>query len=235
MPAKSKVDIAGKKFGMLTALYRVGDKDHNNRYYWHFKCDCGKECDKEKQSVVSGRTTSCGCKKWKHGDTGTRLYNIWVDMRMRCEDRGHKSQKVYGARGIKVCKEWQDYAAFKQWAISNGYEENLSIDRIDNDKGYFPENCRWATSAEQARNTRRNRYISINGESHLIREWCKILGIVSPCTVYRRVREYGWDYEKALTTPSMKYSEFSNQRVSEGLKDYFNSKKENMVETPSES
>ena len=120
-------------------------------------------------------------------------------MRMRCKHGG----KYWGKKGIKVCSEWDSFKVFEQWALSNGYNDTLTIDRIDNSKDYCPENCRWATYKEQANNTSKNRYVTIQGETHTITEWCNILNIVSKCTVYRRLRE-GWSEEDALMTPNVR-------------------------------
>lgn len=106
-----------------------------------------------------------------------RLYRIWMAMRARCMCKNLKTYKRYGGRGIKICDEWNDYLVFKEWALSNGYSDHLSIDRINNDGNYEPSNCRWATNKEQANNKRNNHIITINGESHTFAEWSKISGI----------------------------------------------------------
>ena len=118
-----------------------------------------------------------------------RLYNIWVDMRQRCKNDGNPYHDNWGNRGISVCKEWDSFETFQEWACANGYDDSLTIDRIDNDKGYCPENCRWSTYKEQANNTRKNRYVEINGEKKTVKQWCKELGIVTAGTAYRRVRD----------------------------------------------
>lgn len=128
--------------------------------------------------------------------------NIWRKMIDRCEKETSKS-KYYKDKGIAVCDAWKAFSNFEKWAHENGYKDTLTIDRLDNSKGYSPENCRWATYLEQAQNTSANVWVTINGESHLVNDWCKILGIVSRATVYRRIKDYGWDYEKALTTPHL--------------------------------
>jgi hypothetical protein len=106
-----------------------------------------------------------------------RLYRIWMAMRARCRCKNISSYKYYGGRGIKVCKEWNNYLVFKEWALSNGYDENLSIDRINHNGNYEPSNCRWTTAQEQANNKRNNHLITINGESHTLAEWSKLSGI----------------------------------------------------------
>lgn len=206
------VDITGQRYGLLTALYRSDKKTKGGTYYWHFKCDCGNECVKNLNHVRSGLTKSCGCLQSKHNGTGTRLFRIWCLMRSRCRKSYYK---YWCGKGIKVCEEWNDYLCFRDWALANGYRDDLTIDRVDSDKDYCPENCRWATYKEQAHNISSNHYITMNGETHLVDEWCSILKIVSASSVYRRVREYGWDFEKALTTPSLKYSDYSNKKMME--------------------
>lgn len=195
-----KLDITGERYGKLVALYPVySDK---GQWVWMFQCDCGKQKEIKTNSVRVGSVKSCGCTFRKHGETKTRLYNIWVDMRQRCKKDGKPEHDNWGNRGITVCDEWNDYITFRDWSLQNGYSDELTIDRIDNNKGYYPGNCRWATYSEQAKNTRKSRLIEMDGESHTVKDWCEKLQIVSPCTAYRRVRQYGWSYEKALTTPA---------------------------------
>lgn len=106
-----------------------------------------------------------------------RLYRIWRAMRDRCQRKGNVHYDNYGGRGITVCVEWQDYETFKAWAYQSGYQDGLSIDRIDNDGNYEPSNCRWATVSEQCNNKRNNRIIEFNGEAHTATEWSRITGI----------------------------------------------------------
>lgn len=116
----------------------------------------------------------------------------------RCFNKNNPQYSIYGGRGITVCEEWRnDYIAFREWALSNGYDENLSIDRINNDGNYCPENCRWATAKEQANNTRKTRLITYCGETHSVSEWARILDI-KQSTLSMRINKYGWDIEKAL-------------------------------------
>ena len=132
----------------------------------------------------------------------TRLHKIWESMRARCYDKNHIHFENYGGRGIYVCGEWSDYVHFRDWALNNGYSEDLTIDRIDVNGDYCPENCRWVTMKEQQNNKRTNRYISMNGETHTISNWSEITGI-KKTTLKERLNS-GWSVEKALTTPVRK-------------------------------
>lgn len=206
---KSNNEIAGKKFHMLTALYKTDEKSPSGATLWAFRCDCGKVKNIVPYPVKKGIIVSCGC-KGKHGETKTRLYNIWVDMRMRCKHNG----KYWGAKGITVCPEWNEYLTFKKWALENGYAEDKTIDRIDSNGNYSPDNCRWATYKEQADNATKNHKVTMNGETHGVREWCKKLNIVTASTVYKRVGK-GMSYEKALTTPNFRERGYYRVEVEE--------------------
>lgn len=134
----------------------------------------------------------------KHGKCNTRLYRRWKHMKDRCYNKNYKRYSDYGGRGIVVCDEWRnDFQAFYDWAINNGYKENLSIDRIDNNKGYSPDNCQWVDVATQNRNTRRTINFTYQGETHCLKDWCEILNL-KYTTVKQRVTQYHWPIEKAL-------------------------------------
>jgi hypothetical protein len=132
----------------------------------------------------------------------SKLYKKWRTMTYRCVYQSNRGYPNYGGRGIKICEEWKEFIPFMEWAVVNGYKEGLTIDRINNDGNYCPENCRWATRHEQDRNTRRTRLFTWNGETKCFFDWanderCE----VSYSCLWRRVNESGWDFEKAFTTP----------------------------------
>lgn len=162
----SKVnDLTGKKFGRLTVIKRCGS-NKNRRALWLCQCDCGNTKIILGNSLLSKSTLSCGCYNkehsknihTKHSLSYTKLYKVWGGMKTRCYNPNFMYYCNYGGRGIAICKEWKDdFSNFYKWAISNGYREGLTIDRINNDGNYEPSNCRWITRAEQNRNQRKTR------------------------------------------------------------------------------
>lgn len=198
--------LKGRKFGRLTVLDKLHNYHKNNRIYWLCVCDCGNLIEVDSSRLVSGQTKSCGClrkdllikRNLKHDKSHTRLYNIWTQMKKRCYNSKTPQYKDYGGRGIAVCYEWcNNFQSFYDWSMANGYNDTLSIDRVDNNKSYSPDNCRWATRRQQNRNTRQNRNITINGETHCLKDWCDILGL-KRSTVSNRINRYNWTIEKAL-------------------------------------
>lgn len=199
-------DISGMEFGKLKAIKCVGSDKHRHSK-WLCKCDCGKETIVLSDALVRGRQISCGCYGKKvignrsrtHGKSQTKLYSVWMGIKRRCLETSHSQYKHYGGRGITICDEWRDdFESFYEWSMRNGYEDCLTIDRIDTNGNYEPSNCRWATIMEQNNNTRRNHIITFNGESHTIAEWSRITGISAKC-IGRRINRDGWSVEQALT------------------------------------
>lgn len=169
-----KNDIVGKKYGRLTVTGYAYEK--SRYHYYYCKCGCGNETVSQRNHLIGGGTQSCGClrdeiqriigknrtgennpnygkfgkdhSQYKHGDSGIRLYNIWKNMRQRCRDPNVDNYKYYGGKGIKVYDEWNKYSNFKEWALANGYANNLTIDRIESSGDYEPGNCQWITNFE---------------------------------------------------------------------------------------
>ena len=169
-----QLNLSGQRFGRLVAIEPA---ERQGRYTtWLCKCDCGKETVVRTINLRSGNSKSCGCLSRDtaqnshivHGGKGTRLYRIWAGIKARCECPGCSNYKNYGGRGIKICREWRyDFAAFRDWALSHGYQDDLTIDRIDNDKGYSPDNCRWATMKEQQNHRRNNAIRQVSADAKL--------------------------------------------------------------------
>ena len=161
-------DLRGKRFGRLTAIECVGKAQNSTYRLWRCTCDCGREVITTTHALTCGDTKSCGCLKHdvtvernrKHGLSGSRLYRVWSSMKYRCYKPTCKEYRNYGGRGISVCDEWRSsFEAFREWALANGYDESAprgkcTIDRIDNDGNYEPDNCRIADMVTQVRNRR---------------------------------------------------------------------------------
>ena len=197
------IDLKGVRFDHLVVKERAG-ADKRGHAMWLCQCDCGNTKTLPAHKLMAGEYKSCGCMhhKYGHGQSDTRLYHIWRTMKARCVDSNSHKYHAYGGRGIAICDEWlNSFQSFYDWAMANGYREDLSIDRIDNDGNYEPSNCRWATSKEQANNTRANRNIEYNGESHTLAEWADIKGLTVSALHHRLSR--GWSVTDALSTPML--------------------------------
>lgn len=199
----------GDRFGKLTVVETLGSV--NGDVVWKCMCDCGKEHNVTTKALNFGQVKSCGCLKHeagilkrKYNKRDRKLYFRWLNIRERCYNPNNPAYKNYGGRGIKMCAEWKaDFYAFRDWAIENGYNDFLSIDRIDNDKDYSPDNCRWTTVKVQSNNRRSNRFIEIDGIKKTLSEWCNEYNI-KYSTVQKRLYKYGWTEYDAVTTPARK-------------------------------
>lgn len=200
-------DLTGEVFGRLSVI----SPHHSTRLgtYWNCKCICGNECVVLTTKLSNGHTTSCGCRKEeiKHGISNlnkthklsnSRIYGIYRGMISRCYKKYSNNYNIYGGRGIAICQEWlDDFMNFYNWSMANGYSDELTIDRIDVNGNYCPENCKWSTAKEQANNTRSTVFLTYNGKTKSASEWSKITGI-SRNTITRRKRS-GWTDEECLT------------------------------------
>lgn len=221
-------DLTGKKFGRLTVLSQAEthrEPSGKAVVMWNVRCDCGKKFVVSGGSLRNGNTQSCGCLNREivkavnttHGKSYYRLYRIWSGMKQRCHNPNCHNYNDYGGRGITVCTEWKDnFQAFYDWAMANGYNPNAkrgecTIDRINNNDGYKPSNCRWGGMdiQEQSCNKRKSQRtafnngkekLEINGVKKFLYEWCKYYGL-SISTVRIRLRN-GWDKITAITTPT---------------------------------
>lgn len=202
------IDLTGKKFGRLTVIDKTYKETKNGKKYvcWNCLCDCGETVQVYTGALNSGSTQSCGClsreNSLKHGGKGTRLYNIWIAMKARCKNQNRPEYKNYGGRGISVCDKWEKFSSFREWAVSNGYADDLTIDRIDVNGNYCPENCRWATIKQQANNKRNSIKVKIGEETHSIDEWSEISSVSS--NAIRKRISAGWDCHKAVFQKSQR-------------------------------
>lgn len=182
-------EISGQKFNFLTAISVAGRKSSNGCVYWLCQCDCGRFVEVLSSRLRSGETKSCGCWHKKesrrrmakmnltHGKSGTRLHRIWNSMKTRCLNENSKSYRFYGGRGIGICKEWvESFMSFYEWAVSNGYSDDLTIDRIDPLKDYCPQNCQWISIQEQQKNRRDSKKYKISGKEYCRAEAAILIG-----------------------------------------------------------
>ena len=201
-------DITGQRFGRLIAV-RLSGKDKHGAAIWSCICDCGSSTDVVKYALKRGTTKSCGClareeasrRGTRHGLSKCRVHSIWDGMLSRCLNQKAHGYERYGGRGITVCDRWLDFEEF--FADMGHPMPNQTLDRIDNDKGYCKENCRWATRHEQNNNTKANRFLTAFGQTKTIAEWARDQGIKYQ-TLYRRLTWCGWSVEDALLTPVQK-------------------------------
>jgi hypothetical protein len=199
------IDLTGKRFGRLTVISNDGKK--GQEHIWKCQCICGKEVVVRGGALRKGATTSCGCyfseqlkeRNKKHGLRHTRIYKIYYGILTRCYNPKSSTYQYYGARGITMCREWKDdFTSFYDWAMANGYDDKLSIDRKNENGNYCPENCHWVTQKIQTRNRRNNLVYTLNGITDCASGWAERMGIDKKLLWSRLSR--GWDFEKAMNT-----------------------------------
>lgn len=201
MPRKAE-DLSGRRFGMWAVVRRGENIGHVAAFIC--RCDCGATSLVRGHSLRSGGSTGCGCARSKrlgdrarsHGKHNHHLYGTWVAMRDRCRRKNHDQFKNYGGRGITVCDRWADFESFLE-DMEPSWRHGRTLDRIDNDGNYTPENCKWSTQSEQLSNQRPKRSITFNGETRALSDWARVVGI-HPSTLNNRLAR-GWPLEVALT------------------------------------
>jgi hypothetical protein len=205
------IDLTNKTFGRLTVISRNKsiEQRKNRNVLWLCRCECETEITTRSQYLRNGITKSCGClqkeltrkHKTRHGHAGkgkngmSSTYLSWQSMKARCTNKSRSDYKNYGGRGIRICKRWMTFENFL--TDMGDCPKGLTLDRIKNNQGYYPGNCKWSTQKEQARNKRSNRLITFNGETRCIAEWSQITGI-NKSTIQHRLKNH-WSDEKALT------------------------------------
>jgi hypothetical protein len=196
-----KINIIGVKFNKLTVIKEHEKKNSSKDCLYECLCDCGNIKITTSGALRNNLTQSCGCynSNIKHGDWNLRIRRIWVNMKKRCCNINNPQYLHYGGRGIFICDEWLNYFVFKQWSYENGYNDFLTIERLDNNMGYSPKNCKWATYKEQANNKRSNHFITHNGKTKTISQWADFYNINQ--IILKRRLGLGWSFIDAATKP----------------------------------
>lgn len=194
-----------KRYGMLTII-KEAVYEKPGVYVFEALCDCGNITKIRAGNLLNGHTTSCGCFKKatgernvKHGGCGKRIYSIWRSVIGRCT-KGTVASKHYADRGISVCEDWRSFENFENWAYKNGYSDTLSIERIDVNGNYCPENCKWIPRNLQPRNQTTTHWVEYNGKRMSLAEACEIAGI-SYKAVFARITKLGWSFKDAISIP----------------------------------
>lgn len=206
----NNIDYIGMRFGKLVVIEESDVplicKNGNKIKQWLCRCDCGNTILVTGTVLKRNRKLSCGCSCDQDFLSHEKLYNVWISMKQRCYNPNDHSYNHYGKNGITVCEEWRNnYKAFREWAYANGYSADNSfnkstIDRIDVNGNYCPENCRIVSRNVQNDNTTRTIRVTVNGVTHTLKEWSEIVG-VKPHTLYTRIYHQHWDPIEAVTTP----------------------------------
>ena len=200
------IDITGKRFNNLVVVKRA-ENAKGGVAVWECICDCGNTTFVRGSNLKNGSVKSCGCRRktvkhtLTHNMSNTRLYREWAGMKRRCYTKSIKAYKNYGERGIEVCEAWKDsFEAFCEWALANGYSDDLTIERIDTNGNYCPENCTWIPLNQQQRNRRTSYFIEYNGQIKNLTDWCKYFGL-DYGVMHNRIHKLGWSFERAISEP----------------------------------
>lgn len=206
-------DLTNKKFGHLTVVKMNEERGPSNKVMCTCKCDCGNTIVVMSNSLTTGKTVSCGCRiqKKTHGMKNTRIYRIWAGMKNRCTNVNNQSYSDYGGRGITLCEEWNKFENFYKWSKESGYSDNLTIDRINVNGNYEPNNCRWATYEQQNNNKRNNIYIKYNNEVVTLTELSRMTNIC-PESLRKRYNDEDEDNEELIEYVTSKLKGDSNKK-----------------------
>jgi len=197
-------DLTNQRFGRLVVIKRAPNK--GKKVAWYCQCDCGKTTIATTTNLCQHLMFSCGCLKMekllqrstKHNLSRTKIYDVWIAIRKRCYSPANISYKNYGGRGITICEDWKNnFSSFYEWSMKNGYKEGLSIDRIDNNGNYCPENCRWTDKLTQANNTRTNHFITFCNQTKTIAEWARHFNLPYS-NILAKLQKNNYDAEKAF-------------------------------------
>lgn len=192
------MDERGLKDNGVFVVERCGTS--HGHIVWSCICFCGNKFEMTGKALRKNKNPNCGCSNGTHRLSNTRIYQTWYSMKGRCENKDDKDYEIYGGSGIKVCKEWSDdFMSFYNWSMENGYKDDLTIDRIDNDKGYDPNNCRYVNYTIQNRNRSNTVILEHEGVSKPLAEWCEIYNIPYRRT-YERMKK-GWSSQEILLAP----------------------------------
>lgn len=198
-------DLTGKTYNMLTVIKRLPNNS-SGATVWECQCECGRITKVRSSNLKNGNVKSCGCLKHRststtHNKSNTKLYGIWNAMKQRCYNPNYHAYKNYGGRGIIICDDWvNSFNNFYNWAINNGYQEGLSIERINVDDNYYPNNCTWITLAQQAQNRRSCHMFCYNNKKQNLTQWCNELGLDYKL-VHNRIFKLNWSFERAISEP----------------------------------
>lgn len=209
------LDLTGSTYGRLYVLAYYG-RCSGRRHYWLCRCDCGVHCVVRSYYLRSGKSRSCGCGRFqsitRHGRSRTKEYQAWADMLKRCLNPSDKRFADYGGRGITVCARWQGKNGFSRFFSDMGEAaKHASLERINNDGGYSPSNCRWADGKTQSRNRRNNRNFEYNGRTQCLAAWAEEMGM-SHATLSGRLNR-GWSFEDAILAPVRPRAKLTNQQA----------------------